>query len=273
MYPRSFSPDRVIAAPTDQGHGVRMASLRFYVLVLAAVLTLALVPNAGAIVGGTPSSGVDVPVVFVGQIGQPRNACTGVPLSPTLVVTAAHCGLLLDGTAPAGQPFAVFKGPSIAGATVRSGGMFIPHPDFRWGGSGLPHFADADLAVIRIMGPSIPGPYATLAPLGSAEDMKGGDRALDIYGYGVSALLHGQPDPASFGTLRHGPARSLGVKNADPEFLHFKGPACVGDSGGPVLRDGELLAVISFAPSACHSTNYATRVDTDSARGFLAQFG
>jgi Trypsin len=251
---------------------VRMASLRLYVLVFTAALMLAVVPNAGAIVGGTATSGVDTPVVFVGQLGAPRNACTGVALSPTLVLTAAHCGLLLDGTAPAGQPFAVFKGPSVAGATLRSGGVFVPHPDFRWGGSGVPHFADADLAVVLVMGPPIPGPYATLAPLGSAERLKG-DRSLDIYGYGISALIHGQPDPASFGTLRHGDARSLGVKNADPEFLHFKGPACLGDSGGPVLRDGELVAVISFAPSACHSTNYATRVDTAGARGFLAQFG
>ena len=271
MFRRSLSPDRVIAAPTDQGHGVRMASLRLYVLVFTAALMLAAVPNAGAIVGGTAVSGADVPVVFVGQISAPRNACTGVPLSPTLVVTAAHCGLLLDGTAPAGQPFAVFKGPSIAGATVRSGGVFIPHPDFRWGGSGLPHFADADLAVILVMGPPIPGPYATLAPLGEAESKD--KSALDIYGYGVSALFGSTPDPASFGTLRHASAKSLGVKNSDPEFLHFNGPACVGDSGGPVLRDGLLLGVISFAPSACHSTNYATRVDTASARGFLAQFG
>ena len=248
-----------------------MASLRFYVLVFTAALMLAVVPNAGAIVGGTANSGSDNPSVFVGQMGAPRNACTGVALTPTLVLTAAHCGLLLDGTAPAGQPFAVFKGPSIGGATVRSGGVFIPHPDFRWLGSGLPHFADADLAVIQVMGPPIPGPYASLAPLGSSDSK--GKSSLDIYGYGVSALVGGAPDPASFGTLRHASAKSLGVKNSDPEFLHFNGPACVGDSGGPVLRDGLLLAVISFAPSACHSTNYATRVDTASARGFLALFG
>lgn len=248
-----------------------MTSLRLVIASVIAASMLAFAPGAHAIVDGTPSSGADTPAVFVGQISGPRQACTGVALSSTLVLTAAHCGLLADGTAPAGQPFAVFKGPSIAGATVRSGGVFIPHPAFSWAGSGVPHFADADLAVIQVMGPPIPGPYATLAPLGSADTKD--KSTLDIYGFGVSALIGGAPDPASFGTLRHASAKSLGVKNSDPEFLHFNGPACFGDSGGPVLQDGMLLAVISFAPSGCHSTNYATRVDTTSARGFLALFG
>jgi hypothetical protein len=232
---------------------------------------LAIVPSAGAIVDGTPVSGADTPVVFVGQLGAPRNSCTGVALSPTLVLTAAHCGLLRDGTAPAGQPFAVFKGPSVFAPTLRTVGLFVPHPDFSWFGRGIPHFADADLAVIQIVGPAVPPPYATLPPLDVADSKD--DRSLDLFGYGVSALVHGGADPASFGTLRHAPAKLLGVKRSDPEFLHFNGPACFGDSGGPVLSDGVLLAVISFTASACRSTNYATRVDTVSARTFLAQFG
>src|SRR5688572_23529811 len=124
MFSGSLSPERVIAGCRGQMHGVRMTSLRLVITSLIAAALLAVAPAAHAIVGGTPSSGADTPAVFVGQINAPRQACTGVALSPRLVVTAAHCGLLLDGTAPAGQPFAVFKGPSIAGATLRSGGVF-----------------------------------------------------------------------------------------------------------------------------------------------------
>lgn len=244
-------------------------ALRLHVLAILAALMFGVVPNASAIVGGTPSSGADTPVVFVGQVGAPRNACTGVAVSPTLVLTAAHCGLVANGTAPAGQPFVVFKGPSVAAPTLRTAGVFFAHPDFRWLGHGVPHFADADLAVITITGAPLPGPYAQLPALGTA-DVKG---SATIYGYGVAALVGGHADPASFGRLRYAEAQLLGVKNSDPEFLHFNGPACFGDSGGPVLRGGTVLAIISFAPSACKSTNYATRLDTVSARLFLSSFG
>src|SRR5687767_909631 len=109
MFTAGLSPERVIAAHQGARHGVRMASLRLVITSLITAALLAVAPAAHAIVGGTPSSGADTPAVFVGQINAPRQACTGVALSPTLVLTAAHCGLLADGTAPAGQPFAVFK--------------------------------------------------------------------------------------------------------------------------------------------------------------------
>jgi len=250
-----------------------MASLRPLVLAFIAVLTLALAPSAGAIVDGTPTTGADAPVVFVGQLtNPPRTACSGVAVSPTIVVTAAHCGLLTNGTAPAGQPFVVFKGPRVSAPSAPPAlGIFVPHPAFMWGGDGVPHFADADLAVIRVVSGTVPGPYAALPAIGAVDALRG-RTILDIYGYGVSELHGKTPIPSSFGTLRHANALLLGG-GADREFLHFNGPACYGDSGGPVLYGNAVLGVISFTPQACRATNYATRLDTPSARAFLAQFG
>ena len=233
---------------------------------------MALPTSASAIVGGELHSDPASPYVFVGQMGGPRNACTGVAVGPGLVVTAAHCGLLADGTAPAGQPFAVRKGDNFRAPSVATGGVFVPHPDFSWGGDGLPHFASADLAVIRIMGPPLPGPYAQLPGLGAVDALRGGT-GLDIYGFGVSEMKGNTPIPESFdGFRRHDDARLLGGGSIGDEFLHFNGGACLGDSGGPVVHDGVVLAVISFTPSACKATVRATRLDTASSLGFVGSF-
>lgn len=249
-----------------------MASLRHVIALLPALVLFALPSTAGAIVGGEVHSDPTSPYVFVGQMGGPRNACTGVAVGPRLVVTAAHCGLLADGTAPAGQLFAVRQGDNFRAPRTATGGIFVPHPDFSWGGDGLPHFASMDLAVVRIVGPPLTGPFATLPELGMVDALKGGTD-LDIYGFGVSEMHGNKPIPASFdGFRRHTAARLLGGAAIGDEFLHFNGGACLGDSGGPVVYAGTVIGVISFTPSACKSTNYATRIDTASALAFVNSF-
>jgi hypothetical protein len=249
-----------------------MASLRLVITLTFAAVLLVLPSPAGAIVGGELHSDPTSPYVFVGQMGGPRNACTGVAIGPRLVVTAAHCGLLADGTAPAGQMFAVRQGDNFRMPRTSTGGFFVPHPDFSWGGSGLPHFATMDLAVIRIVGPPLTGPFATLPDEGLVDALRGGT-ALDIYGFGVSRVHGNTPIPESFdGFRRHDDARLLGGAAIGDTFLHFNGGACLGDSGGPVVYDGTVIGVISFAPSACKSTNYATRLDTASALAFINSF-
>lgn len=249
-----------------------MASLRLVITLSLATVLLALPSTAGAIVGGELHGGSTSPYVFVGQATGPRNACTGVAIGPRLVVTAAHCGLMADGTAPAGQPFVVRQGENFRTPAVNTGGVFVPHPDFSWGGDGLPHFASMDLAVIRIMGPPLAGPYAQLPTEGLVDALKGGT-GLDIYGYGVSEMHGKTPIPESFdGFRRHDDARLLGGNAIGDQFLHFNGGACLGDSGGPVVFGGTVVGVISFTPSACKSTNYATRVDTADSLAFIRSF-
>ena len=248
-----------------------MASLRLLLALCFTTVLLALPSTAGAIVGGEVHSDPTSPYVFVGQMGAPRNACTGVAIGPRLVVTAAHCGLLADGTAPAGQLFAVRQGDNFRAPRTATGGVFIPHPDFSWGGDGI-HFAGTDLAVIRIVGPPLTGPFAKLPELGLVDTLKGGT-ALDIYGFGVSDTHGNRPIPASFdGFRRHDDAKLLGGEAIGETFLHFNGGACLGDSGGPVVYDGTVIGVISFTPSACKATTYATRLDTESALGFINSF-
>jgi hypothetical protein len=249
-----------------------MASLRLLLALTLTVVLFALPQSASAIVGGELHADPTSPYVFVGQMAGPRNACTGVAIGPRLVVTAAHCGLLENGTAPAGQLFAVRQGDNFRAPRTASGGIFVPHPGFSLGGDGLPHFASMDLAVIQVMGPPLSGPFAKLPDLGMTESLKGGTK-LDIYGFGVSEMHGNTPIPESFdGFRRHDDAKLLGGNAIGDQFLHFNGGACLGDSGGPVVYDGTVIGVISFAPSGCKSTNYATRLDTAAALSFINGF-
>ncbi len=249
-----------------------MAALRLLIISLCAALLLTVVPSASAIIGGT-SDPTRSYVVFVGQNTRDssgkRNACTGVLVAPTVVLTAAHCGLI-DGVAPDGQRFTIFQGPAIGSPPIDMG-LFYAHPDFSFGGNSTPNFAGNDLAVIRLLAP-LPGPYATLPEAGLVDTLNGSTR-VTISGYGVSEIKGNDPNPASAGVRRTADAKLAGGGVLGDGFLKVVGGLCFGDSGGPVLLGSVVLAVNSFAPEACRSTSYATRLDTPSARAFLAQFG
>ena len=52
------------------------------------------------------------------------------------------------------------------------------------------------------------------------------------------------------------------------------GGACFGDSGGPVLDGGTVVAIVSFGQNQqCTSSYYAYRLDTAESRAFLAVNG
>lgn len=249
-----------------------MASLRLLIALALATVLLALPPSAGAIVGGEPDADPAHDfVVFVGQASAPRNACSGLLVSGNRVVTAAHCGMRADGSTPAAQLFVVRRGPSFRSGFMQRVGLFYPHPSFSFGGNGRSHFATADLAVIRLMGPPLPPPYAQLPEKGYVDSLKGGSDA-DVIGYGVSEMHGNDPIVASFDGQRridHGRLLGGGVRNG---FFTFLGGACFADSGGFVgdAETGLVYGIVSFAPSGCRSTTDAASLDTDEARDFLA---
>ena len=275
------------------------ALLRLGLLWMLVALVLAVAPTAGAVVDGDLDTTHDY-VVFVGQrvvyetpggatINVGGSACSGTLVAADVVVTAAHCRFVPapPASVPTGSRFV-----GVAGYLVRRGPSVLVPPQswvggvppfemamgtlhvqnrFPFAGGGLPHFSDNDLAVVRLSAP-LPGPYATLPSLGIASTLRP-THDLTVVGYGVSAMHGSTPVGSSFdGRRRQAHARLLPNRAVADDLLLFGGNACFGDSGGPLLDGDVVLGVTSFAPSACKSTSYATRLDTADSLAFVKSF-
>lgn len=254
-----------------------MASLRLAFISLVAALVLALAPAAGAVVDGSVDTSHSE-VVFVGQVvvtaaAGPINAgsCSGTLLSPTVVVTAAHCGLVDPRLEPLGVQqvfYVVIQGSNYRAPSGAQMGLLFAHPGFEHGGNGVPHFAKNDVAVVRLLTGPLAGPYAQLpSPALSLRPNTG----VDVLGFGFHAL-HGDELLPRDGFRRIADGKILGNASVAGQFLHFKGGACEGDSGGPLLLGDVVVGVISFAPKTCRSTSYATDLRSPGIQSFVRSF-
>lgn len=227
----------------------------------------------------------------VGVVVTDRNAaspgpditCSGTLISEDVFLTVAHCVDVLERV---GQPYWVtFASTYDEDAFAPTGlisGTAIKHPLWGSGGQNDTH----DIAVILL--DSSPGlTPAELPTAGLLDQLNASghlrDQTFTTVGYGAVRTDKTGGPHANEG--RDGVRRYAlqSFQSLRPNFLELSqnpstgdGGVCAGDSGGPHFLGGVdsnlVVSTTVRTDSWCRATNQTYRLDTQSARDFLAPF-
>jgi hypothetical protein len=268
---------------------------------ITVVTIVATAVPAGAITGGLPD-GTRHPnvglILFYDATGRFR--CSATLISPTVLITAAHC---TDGTLgktlvtfnsviaeQPPSPFPVAADPSAGytAAEITAAGYLSGTAHTHPGYSGFTDLANwNDVGVVVLDRPVAGIAPASLAPLGYLADYAQpvlNQTIFEVVGYGTEVRKPEsgpqQPQPMSYPLIRRyttSPGQKLTPQilqlNGNPADTRGGGGTCFGDSGGPVFLGGVLVAVTSYGYTGnCRYLGGYQRVDIAVVVSWLATF-
>jgi hypothetical protein len=278
---------------------MRALRLLLAAAVSAILAVLATAAPASAITGGEPD-GNRHPNVGLILFYQPdgRFRCSATLISPTILITAAHCTsgtlgktLVTFDSVIAEQPptpFPVAADPSVGytPAEIEAAGYLAgtayTHPQYS-------DFTDLDnwndVGVIVLDTPVTGIAPATLAPINYLDQYAQpvlNSTIFTVVGYGTEVRKPEsgpqKPQPMSYPLIRRyttSPGQKLTPQilqlNGNPADNRGGGGTCFGDSGGPVFLGGYLEAVTSYGYTAnCRYLGGYQRVDITVVQSWLA---
>lgn len=259
-------------------------------LTVAAVvgLLLVLAVPASAIVFGEPD-GNDHPFVGSMVLHIPGEGlfqwCSGTLISETVFLTAGHCIAPVDSVLASipGAELLVTFDPTISEGGTFYTGTWYTHPDFASG--GLSDLFDVGVIVLD-QSPGIePASLPTANLLDELKDSKVlKDTRFTAVGYGTVRETNTTGPHGILDNLDRNRAEQ-GFNSLTKAWLNLpmnrttgNGGTCYGDSGGPHfihlngVETDIIVSITSLGDIPCVASDKTYRIDTESARSFLAQF-
>lgn len=227
---------------------------------------------AGAVTGGEPDDGRHPQVAFLMvELPDGITFCSGSLISPTVVLTAAHCTSFWDEVG-AEEVRVSFDDRVTAAGTFSTSTEWHTHPAYS--DAAWPFTTDIGVVVLDEAVGFTP---ATLPEAGALDEIipetgaAANQKFVDV-GYGQTGVEVGNGPPVasfplqrrlSFQTYHPGRNDMVGVIHGiGPELLMLKanpssrhGSGCGGDSGGPIFLDGGYTIV------AIHTGGYRLGFD------------
>lgn len=267
--------------------------------ILIVALLYVFVVTAYAVTWGEPDGDAHPHVgILYFEIESGIFRCTGTLLSPTVLLTAAHC------TSENGEPSSaswVSFDPEIVfppDLDLSDDEAFKAYLDENFiSGQGIPHpqyddFAQFpntfDVGVVLLETPVELAEYGELPELGLLNRLTQGqghrDKRFTAVGYGLQGVI--APYFSADRTRYQGEVSLIEVKsqfNGDQHSAKFSnspgggngsGGTCFGDSGGPLFHGNSNVigAVVSWGITPCIGVDYQFRIDTALAQDFILEY-